>query len=136
MSKGRKCSLCCVRDIGRSFWKEFEMSNEEVEERFVNAVRQIDGHCATLLDRESEDNDLKDARCLIGSVLMRAVGISRFLAETLQEGPQVGLRALRIKIYDAFGSPGDWGYESSLRRALSALYAIPLTAYSPDAVTS
>ncbi len=95
------------------------MTDEQTNAAFVDAVLRIEAACGKLIERDSA---YADARSLIVTVLMQAVGITPFLAAHTMDHPREMKDALRLKIHKAFGAPGDWGYETPLGRALSDLY--------------
>ncbi len=98
------------------------MSDEQTNAAFVDAVRRIEAACTALIEQDSTSLQLLDVRSLIAITLMRAVGITHFLAAPTMDHPREITDALRLKIHKAFGSPEDWGRETSLGRALADLY--------------
>ena len=98
------------------------MPDEQTNEAFVDAVRRIQSACEEIAGLYSVGGFPLDDRCLIVKVLMRSVGITLFLAGPVMDYSQAYTDALRFKIHEAFGAPGDWGYESPLGSALADLY--------------
>ncbi len=102
------------------------MSEKETIERCRVECAAVAKACAAIIDRETEEVNLQDARCLIITALMRACGIRHLLSAGLNERA-VSLSEcidVRNRVHDAFGAPGDWGGE--LCEALRRLYRIDL----------
>lgn len=96
-----------------------------MHQEFIAAVRKIERYCGSLIDRNTEFQKLRDARCLINSVLMRTLGINKFLIDTgiNEHVPTPGeMQMLRMAIHNAFGAPGDWG--GDMEDALRDLYRL------------
>ena len=99
--------------------------DEQTNAAFVDAVRRIERACGALISpREARCAGplMLDARSLIIDVLMRSLGITRFLASSTFDHPREITDELRNKILTAFGPPGSWGYEELLGKALLDLY--------------
>ena len=102
------------------------MSDKKTVERFRVEIVALDTACANIIDRETEDANLHDARRLIVSALMRACGVSRLLAAALIER-EVSLAEcvdVRKRVHEAIGALGDWCGDLCL--ALRRLYAMDL----------
>lgn len=90
------------------------------------AVRGVADGLADLKVIDSPPQVVDDARELI-ACLLRALG-TREIFRAYNDGtmePQWPL-ANREAIHDAFGAPGDWGYDHPIGMALSNLYRVPL----------
>ncbi len=89
--------------------------DEKTHVAFVDAVQRIESVCMEMIDREG-------ANRFIMVTLMRAVGITDFLAATASDYPREMTDELGNRIHKAFGSPRDWGEEGHLGIALKDLY--------------
>lgn len=94
-----------------------------------SALLQLDHAVGALIDRDVEDDNLRDARCLITSALMRACGVSPLLQRFVFDPQTVSTddaRAVIKAVHTAFGAPGDWGCD--LGDALRSIYNLRLEA--------
>lgn len=94
-----------------------------------SALLQLDHAVGALIDRDVEDDNLRDARCLITSALMRACGVLQLLQRFVFEPDRISIddaRAVMKAVHNAFGAPGDWGGE--LGDALRSIYNLRLEA--------
>ncbi len=89
---------------------------------FVDAVRRIRSACWGIIERGVTGPGIHNVRFLIKTVLMKAVGITHFLASPTMDHSRGYTDELRLNIHHAFGSPDDWGRDTPLGQALADLY--------------
>ncbi|MCC6907080.1 MAG: hypothetical protein IT430_03990 [Phycisphaerales bacterium] len=102
--------------------------NDQMQQ-FQTALVKLDRAVGALIDRDVEDDNLRDARCLLTSALMRSCGVSQLLQRFVFEPENVSIvyaRPVLKAVHDAFGAPGDWG--GDLCDALRAIYNVRLEA--------
>lgn len=94
-----------------------------------STLLQLDHAVGALIDRDVEDDNLRDARCLITSALMRSCGVSPLLQRFAFEPGTIPIddaRSVIKAVHNAFGAPGDWG--GDLGDALRSIYNLRLEA--------
>ncbi|MEP0846037.1 MAG: hypothetical protein HRF50_04350 [Phycisphaerae bacterium] len=94
-------------------------------QRVQSASIRLCNACAALIDAETPDYRLAEARALIADVLMRSLGIAQFLRDAANGAAIPDERCCEIsrRCALAFGAPGDWG--GDVESALRALYDSP-----------
>jgi hypothetical protein len=98
---------------------------DRASEACARIIRAIDGIAGSMDDLADTEQKLRDAQCLLRSVLCQASTL-RQIAGGADKMSYHDLTTRRNHIHTAFGAPGDWGYGTPLGDALRDLYEIEI----------